>query len=356
MTFKCEKCKMEFKYNYLLTRHQNNKKPCDSDKRINNMYNKTINLNEKSIETCIKSIKKIDVEIYNINLKIKKTTDDSLKIKNKCLFCKKEFINKGNTLRHLNSICTGKNKLVEKKGRLIEEKERLIEERDKLIGERDKLNQEKETIIIKNDNKKLTDEVQYLRNELNKLLTRNISQNITINNNNTINTQNNLIVINPFGKEDLSHITIEDYKKYLNGFFPGFIKFIEKVHFDENAPQNNNISITNIRSKYLSVHDGNRWITQDKNDVIANLLIKKHIQLADKCEELEETNKIDKTTVDNFEEFCQNYNDIEAKKNTRKNVIMMIYDNIDKKKSKIKTITKKEKKSESESESESESD
>ena len=67
---------------------------------------------------------------------------------------------------------------------------------------------------------------------------KNQSNNITINN--TIN--NNLTVnINSFGKEDLSHITLEDYKKYLNGFFKGFIEFIEKVHFDKNSPKNRNL-------------------------------------------------------------------------------------------------------------------
>jgi hypothetical protein len=39
--------------------------------------------------------------------------------------------------------------------------------------------------------------------------------NQTINNNTQNNTQNNLIVINPFGKEDLSHVKLQDYKNYL---------------------------------------------------------------------------------------------------------------------------------------------
>ena len=51
----------------------------------------------------------------------------------------------------------------------------------------------------------------------------------TINNNNLIVNQN--VTINPFGKEDLSHISEEKYKIYIKQLLPGFIKFIQDVHF-----------------------------------------------------------------------------------------------------------------------------
>jgi hypothetical protein len=305
---KCNDCGKEFKYNYLLKHHQNRKKPCIT--------------NEVLYDNNINKLKNIEEEINILSNKIKIKTDKSLKEINTCMFCNNIQSNKANMIRHLNKYCSIKKKMSENI---------------------DKLNQDKKdiNIIINQYEIKIKDEkIKKLELALNsKLNSKLTTHNITINNinninninptiNNTINTQNNLVVINPFGKEDLSHITIDDYKKYLNGFFPGFIKFIEKVHFDDNAPQNKNISITNLRSKYLSVHDGDQWLTQDKNEVINNLLIKKHNILSEICEELEETDKIDKTTIDNFEEFCQNYNDADAKKNTRENVIMMIYDKI----------------------------
>ena len=40
-----------------------------------------------------------------------------------------------------------------------------------------------------------------------------------------------MVNINSFGNESLSHITINDYKRFLSGLFPGFIKFIEKVRY-----------------------------------------------------------------------------------------------------------------------------
>ncbi len=128
-------------------------------------------------------------------------------------------------------------------------------------------------------------------------------------------------------------------KKYLNGFFPGFIKFIEKVHFDDNS-NNKNICITNLKSKYLSIHDGNKWITQDKNEVIGKLMNNKLNILNDKCEEFEESNKINEKIINNFEEFRTNYNNDESKKYTKNKIISMIYDNKDKIKDKNK-INKK---------------
>jgi hypothetical protein len=155
------------------------------------------------------------------------------------------------------------------------------------------------------------------------------------------NTQNNVVVINPFGKEDLSHVAISDYAKYLNGFFPGFLKYIEKVHFDENAPQNHNIYIPNLKSKYLSIHNGKKWETKMKNDIIDRFINKKHNQLTDKCEELEEANKISKKIIDNYNEFCENFSDKEALKSTKNDVLLMLYDNKDKIKIKKNSILKK---------------
>ena len=138
------------------------------------------------------------------------------------------------------------------------------------------------------------------------------------------------ININSFGKESLDHITLDNYKKYLNGFFPGFINFIEKIHFDETAPQNHNLCITNLKSKFICVYDNGKWIVKDKDDIIDNLITKKYNLLGEKCEELEESKEISKKIIENFEEFCENYNSKEAQKNTKKEALLMIYNNKDK--------------------------
>jgi hypothetical protein len=73
-----------------------------------------------------------------------------------------------------------------------------------------------------------------------------------------------------------------------------------------------------------------------KDDILERFINKKHNQLSDKCEYLEETKQLDKKIIDNFEEFCESFNDKEAQKTTKNNIVTMIYDN----KNKIKLKNK----------------
>ena len=282
--FKCNKCEKEFKYISLLKKHESRKFSC-------------INIDDYN--------DKIDNISQIIENKINESINNNATI---CLFCNKVFCNKSNLSKHIYNVCPNKKTL----------------EKDK-----DKLTFEK-------DNKRRDDELKFVKNTVVKLLKKQ-SHNIIINNTNNTNITNNnnnnnnlIININSYGKEDLSHITLNDYKKYLNGFFPGFIKFIEKIHFDEQMPENHNICLTNIKSKYIHVFENDKWITKEKNDIIDTLITKKYNMLNDKCEELEENNKINEDTVENFKEFAENYDNEEAQRNTKENIMLLLYNNREK--------------------------
>ena len=283
----CEKCDKEFKYEYLLKRHQNNKKQCIND---------------------ISLITKYDNKINNIDIKILELTEQSIQTKKTCMFCNKNFNNKNNVERHILSSCQIKKDMLNEKNKIIEDKNK---------------------VKIQEESNKLHAEIKSLKNTVAKLIkkqTNNITYNQVIN-----NTNNNLIInINSFGKEDLSHITEADYKKYLSGFFPGFIKFIEKVHFDDNVPENHNICISNLKSKYVYVYENNKWIVKEKDDILDNFITKKYNLLTDKFEEFEENNIINDKIIDNFKEFQENYDNVESQKNTKNNIMLMIYNNRDK--------------------------
>ena len=284
----CDKCDKEFKYKYLLKRHQNNKNPCITDTSL---------------------ITKYDNKINNIDSKILELTEQSIQTKKNCMFCNKNFNNKNNVERHIFSSCKVKKDMLNDKNKIIEEKNKIQK-------------QEEEN--------KLHDEIKSLKNTVAKLIkkqTNNITFNQIINN----NTNNNLIInINPLWKEDLSHITETDYKKYLSGFFPGFINFIEKVHFDDNVPENHNICISNLKSKYVYVYENNKWIVKEKDDILDNFITKKYNLLTDKFEEFEENNIINDKIIDKFKEFQDNYDNLESQKNTKNNIMLMIYNNRDK--------------------------
>ena len=51
-------------------------------------------------------------------------------------------------------------------------------------------------------------------------------------------------------------------------------KPILPVHFDEKAPENHNICITNMNSRYLFTYDRRNWMSKDKADTIDKFIAK----------------------------------------------------------------------------------
>jgi hypothetical protein len=314
--YKCTKCSKEFTANYLLKRHEMNKYPCDNIKKIELHENDKINDIDKKINEINEFIDNIQIKINGFETKL--INNKIINITTICIFCKKEFSSKQNTTRHIRDTCPIKKNITENLEKLNDEKNKFIDEKTLLTEEKDKL-VEKQKMKLHNE------EMKKLRRDIAKLLKKQ-SMNINITNNKI--TNNNLLVnINSFGKEDLSHITIEDYKKFLSGFFPGFIKFIEKIHFDVNVPENHNICITNLKSKYIYIYDNGKWDTKEKNDIIDKFIYKKYIMLADKCDELGENNEIDENILNKFSQFSENYKDKEAQKYTKDEIMLMIYNN-----------------------------
>ena len=120
--YTCIKCSNNFKTNYLLKRHESNKLPCDSFKKISNNYNnKIIELDNQLIEID-NSLLKIDNEISKYEIKILVNSDKSLKKINICFFCNKTFVSKQNTYRHINENCITKKIFTDTKNKFIEEK------------------------------------------------------------------------------------------------------------------------------------------------------------------------------------------------------------------------------------------
>ena len=257
--YKCSKCNKEFKFKSILDKHINRKTPCD--KIVNTNCNDNIEIYRQ----------------YNIiNSKINKLTKKSSK--NKCEFCNSTLANRSNLLKHIDNNC--------------KEKKILIIERDKLKFAYDLLKQNK-NIIITTQNKS-----QIINNTNN---TNNITNNINITNNNLT------LQINPFGKEDLSHITLEDYKKCLEQRFPGLFEYIKLVHLNKDVPQNHNILLTNQRSKFIKVYKDGKFKTEYKDEIIEDILNKNMGRLEDKAMKLEEEGKINNKIINNHKEFQKTY-------------------------------------------------
>ena len=338
--FNCEKCDKEFPTAFLLNRHNSGKLPCDTPEKIRNVKINKVKKIDKCLTELNGKLSLYDNKINKYKYKIDKYIVNSIE-NLYCTNCGKNYANKQSIQRHFNQTC-------DKIKTLTSDKNNIIQEKNDLLLEINKLNEQKNKLTDDNEKNELKDEIKKIREDMKKLLEKQFThntQNITINKNIT-NNNNMTININSFGKESLDHITLDNYKKYLNGFFPGFINFIEKIHFDETAPQNHNLCITNLKSKFICVYDDGKWIVKDKDDIIDNLITKKYNLLGEKCEELEEAKQISEKTIKNFEEFCENYDSEEAQKTTKNNITLMIYNNGDKliNKPKILEKTKKIKK------------
>lgn len=250
-----------------------------------------------------------------------------------CKFCNHSFSKKGNLERHINISCIEKKALLEKRC-IIQDKKNKIEseinqqqiyKNSKNIEQTQHINKlENEIVMLKKTVEKLLKE-QSSKQQSSKQQNNNIMFQQIINN----VGENNIPNINSFGKENLTHISENDYKKYMSGFFPGFVNFIKKIHFDDGMPENHNIYFTNLNSKYLYIYEDNKWITQQKNDIIDKLINKKFILLDNKCEEYEDK-EINLETINKFREFQENFTDLEAQKNTKNDVMLLLYNNRDK--------------------------
>lgn len=290
----CDKCKKQFKFRCLLIRHLNNKNGCT------NITNKIAN-EENPIDKCIK----IHTKINNLKAKIKRL--ENLYEDTRCGFCKKLLSNKTNLKLHMSRTCKNKSA--------------ILNDIKELTDELDNKKQEQEDI----------DTLKKIKN-----ITNNNTNNGTINNttNNNINNNNNTINItmNPFGKEDLSHITDANYRKYMLDIFPGFINFITKIYYDDIMPSNHNMCIKNIKSNYGYFYDGEKWNIIDRDDLINNLIAQKTKLLNNKYTEFEENNKTTENLEDAFTHFITTMRKPkdEGKDNLKKQLRNLLYNNREK--------------------------
>ena len=292
----CTKCYQIFKYKCHLERHLVNKTPCDKPEKI--IKNITIKINE------------IDNEI---------NTKDNLSIEStkKCYYCECNFTIKGNLTRHIQTTCDIRKELLENKNNyqtIIESKKKEIDEAKYI-----KKNKENKELKKKLKNNQIQN-IQQNANEINNNDNKNTNINITLNNN-----QN----LNEFGKEDLSHITIDDYKYYITNLLPGFIKYIEDIHFSDKMLSNRNICYSKLDSNHISTYKNNTWTASKKNDLLHDYVTKKIRTLDNKCNELEHKKIIDEQKKDIYDDFINNYyaRDDKERKEIYDDIALMLFNN-----------------------------
>ena len=293
----CPNCNKLFSYNCHLIRHLNAKRKCKQNlEKVHNIFT-------DDLKTLKSKYKKMVNQI---------TINDESDINNNCAYCFKTYSSKSNLSMHIKKSCKNRCKM-----------------QDQLITIENLIKNYKINISF---NKKVNNTTSS-KTSRNKNITNNIiNNNLNINNLNNITNNNVTLTINPFGQEDLSHITAKDYKKYLSGFFPGFIEYIKKIHYADEMPSNHNIYISNLNSKYAYVYKDDKWNVEKKEALVDNIVSKKMLLLDSKCDELEKEGLLTDKIVHNHESFGKNYTNggEESEKYLADDVMLLMYNNRDK--------------------------
>ena len=251
-------------------------------------YNTTLkgnikhHLNRKNIcKPVLSDISIYDMKsIYDLNLN-EKPQNNPYNPKNKnnepkndpfvCSFCNKIFNRNWHLSRHLSS-CKVKKKELNK--------------------------QNNEINLLKLQQKKLEETVEKLLIECSNKSNNTINSN-NINSNNTIH---NTININNYGEEDTKYITKEYIVNLLaNKPFKSIPEMIKNTHFNKEHPENQNIKITNKKEPYVKIMKNNKWLYQDRKNIITDLIDKQHLKISDESVEKKIEKNCNTTQKNNIE-------------------------------------------------------
>lgn len=177
------------------------------------------------------------------------------KVEYKCTKCCKVFSRKYNLERH-EAICTGE---------IVEKKE-------------EEFNSDNLKDLLKQvDTKKLKDSIE--------------SGGINIYNINNYNNITNNININSYYNTNAEHLSETDFINCLMQSSGSVRTLLDITHFNPENPENHNVCITNINSKYLFVHNGKDWQMADQKDIIDDLIDKSNCILDIKSQEFSKQRK-----------------------------------------------------------------
>tara|TARA_B100000575_G_C23105066_1_gene637766 strand:+ start:643 stop:1620 length:978 start_codon:yes stop_codon:yes gene_type:complete len=229
----CERCGTEFK----------------------NLRNLRCHFDRKN--TCKPLLKDISIEELKEKYKVKKGCY-------KCENCGKEFKTSSGKCKHKKK-CSINPIIIEKK-----ENDKLKEELDKEVSKRRELEKQVEQLLL----------------EKTQLQEANAKLVVNGNNNNsnltTIGRDQNIIVINNFGEENIEYLLKDEnfIKKCIESPINSIHKYLDNVHFNKEHPENRNIKMTNLLGPYMDYIKEGKWNKIEK-DVLIPKIIDKSIDTID---------------------------------------------------------------------------
>lgn len=223
----CERCSKEFTRLTHLRRHFNNKNSC------------------KPI------LKDISIEELKDKYKVKKGIY-------KCENCGKEYKSKSGKYKHKKN-CLVNPVIIEKK-----ENDKLKEELGKEVSKRKELEKQVEQLIL---------EKSKLQEAHAKVINNDHSN---TNNITTIGRDQNIIIVNNFGEENIEYLLKDEnfVKKCIESPINSIHQYLDNVHFNNEHPENKNIKMTNLLGPYMDYIKEGKWNKIEKNILIPKIINK----------------------------------------------------------------------------------
>ena len=128
---------------------------------------------------------------------------------------------------------------------------------------------------------------------------------------------------NKYGHEDMSHITHKNIVAIFKKCYMSIPAFIMLKHFDSSAPQNRNVYIADLKSRYAITYDGNRWNITDRNELLDEMYSDNCCYLQGRYEESYED--LDDTTASRFRKFLDSKDEDAIEKMVKENIRQMLF-------------------------------
>jgi len=273
VSYDCKKCKYSTKYKYDFNKHLKTKKHRLNEECSMKNSKELMGMNQNEPQMNHNEPAMNHNEPVNIQKDIKKYP---------CDYCEETFNTLPSKRRHELHRCKEN---INVSNTIITKQEIQIK----------KLEKEKENQIKKLE-KAMEKQKKDLMKQIEILLTK--VGNTTIN-----NTQTNNIQLNNYGSEDLSHISYSDKTQMLKIPYVMIQRMIEKVHFNDLKPENQNLMIVNKKDKYIKIYENGKWIYKDKKTTMEDLIDGKYFILDEHFNEItsEELSEIQKDRYEGFQ-------------------------------------------------------
>ena len=265
--------------------------------RCGNNFKTICNLRKhfKRKNTCEPILNDISIEKLKEKYKVKKGCY-------KCENCGKEYKTKDGKYKHKKK-CSVNPIIIEKKtiNILEDELESVKKEKNKEVIKRKELEKQVEQLIL---------EKSKLEQAHAKVINNDHSN---TNNITTIGRDQNIIIVNNFGEENIEYLLKDEnfIKKCIESPINSIHRYLDNVHFNNEHPENRNIKVNNLLGPYMDYIKEGKW-----NKIEKNILIPKIVNNS--------INVIDNIIVENedeesdYDEKFDNWEEYKYKKNKDK--------------------------------------